>query len=129
MSENTRTAMSENVCLSDSQLFNHDAALKRLGGDNELFADMSLFFFEDSPGLLGEVAEGIRQGDSERVTRAAHSLRGLAANFDAYDVVRVSQAIENTACDENLLEINTLLTELRQHVSRLNEALAQFRPA
>jgi len=111
-----------------NELFNHDAALKRLGGDNELFADMSLFFFEDSPGLLDEIGDGIEQQNAEKVVRAAHSLRGLAANFDAYDVVRIAQTIEQSAREENLGEIGKLLEELRGHVHRLNDALAQYRP-
>src|SRR6185295_10198060 len=60
-----------------------DASLKRLGGDRNILVELAKMFAEDSPGLMGAIEEGIQQSRFSDAGRAAHSLRGLAANFGA----------------------------------------------
>src|ERR1044071_9738461 len=59
------------------------AALKRLGGDRGILIELAKMFAEDSPGLLDAIEQGVHQGREKDAGRAAHSLRGLAANFGA----------------------------------------------
>lgn len=111
-----------------SNILNRDAALRRLGGDAELFSDMAQFFFEDSPGLIAEIEDGIRDHNYPQATRAAHSLRGLAANFDAHAVIQSAQAIEQCSRPDEFDGLGKTLQELRSHVKQLNEALEPYRP-
>jgi HPt (histidine-containing phosphotransfer) domain-containing protein len=100
-----------------------------MGGDEALFQSIVRFFDEDSPGLLQQIRAGIRAGDAEQVMRAAHSLKGLAANFNAETTVAVAmqmQEIGQSGSIQAALALDTL-SELEREVSRLNEALAPYR--
>lgn len=65
----------------DGKVFDLQATLRRLGGDHSLLADLVQLYDEDSPVLLNRLAQAIPEGNCDQIRHAAHSLRGLAANF------------------------------------------------
>ena len=108
-------------------IIDRDAAVKRLGGDQRLFDDLVRFFDEDTPGLLDEIRRGISLGDSERVTRSAHSLKGLAANFDAADATSAAARLLEIGRSRMDGQAVLALTDLEREISRLRAALAPYR--
>ena len=64
-------------------IFDLEKTLRRLDGNQELYQDLIRFFLEDSPVLLDRLRQGYREQDAQLVERAAHTLKGLAANFGA----------------------------------------------
>ncbi len=104
-----------------------DAALERLGGDRELLNELMQFFLEDSPGLLDQVRQGIGNGQAEPTERAAHSLKGLAANFGAQEAVRASQAIEQLGRNGDLAQAAAAVPRLEREISALQQALTVYR--
>ena len=111
-------------------ILDHEAALVRLGGDEALFRDMVQFFDEDSPPLLEAIRAGIRDGDAEQVGRAAHTLKGLAANFNAEPTVAAARRLEQIGqAPEQLDQAPPALAELEREVALLSAALGPYRPA
>ena len=103
-----------------------NAALARLGGDHQLLRDLIGFFFEDSPPLLERVERGVTERDAKAVERSAHSLKGLAANFDAKDAVQAALRLEKLGHSGNLATAPEAIKELRQEIASLREELALF---
>ena len=68
--------------------------LARVGGDRELLAEISRLFVDDAPRHLGRIRAALDVRDSEALGRAAHGLKGAAANFDAQGVVTAARALE-----------------------------------
>ena len=68
--------------------------LARVGGDRELLAEISRLFVDDAPRHLAKIREALSARDGEALRRAAHGLKGAAANFDAEGVVRAARALE-----------------------------------
>ena len=68
--------------------------LARVGGDRELLAEISLLFVDDAPRHLTKIREALDARDGEALRRAAHGLKGAAANFDAEGVVSAARALE-----------------------------------
>jgi two-component system sensor histidine kinase/response regulator len=68
--------------------------LARVGGDRELLAEISRLFVEDAPGHLERIRQAIDARDGDALQRAAHGLKGAAANFDADGVVSASRTLE-----------------------------------
>jgi two-component system sensor histidine kinase/response regulator len=100
-------------------------ALVRLGGHDELLDDLIRFFFEDAFPLLEKIHCGVASQDWDGSSRAAHSLKGLAANFGAAPAVTALQAIENWEGGfEN--EIEALMCDVDREVARLAGALADY---
>jgi signal transduction histidine kinase/DNA-binding response OmpR family regulator len=68
--------------------------LARVGGDRELLAEISRLFVDDAPRHLQKIREALDTRDGEALRRAAHGLKGAAANFDADGVVNAARTIE-----------------------------------
>jgi HPt (histidine-containing phosphotransfer) domain-containing protein len=68
--------------------------LARVGGDRALLAEISRLFVDDAPMHLKKIREAIDARDGESLRRAAHGLKGAAANFDAEGVVSAARSLE-----------------------------------
>jgi HPt (histidine-containing phosphotransfer) domain-containing protein len=68
--------------------------LERVGGDRELLAEISRLFVDDAPLHLNRIRAALDARDGESLRRAAHGLKGAAANFDAEGVVAAARALE-----------------------------------
>jgi CheY-like chemotaxis protein/HPt (histidine-containing phosphotransfer) domain-containing protein len=107
--------------------FDLDAALGRLGNDWSFFANLIEFFLEDYPSLLTQVRTGLQSQDAAAVARAAHSLKGLVANFDAHATVRVASRIEKAGFDKDLPTALASLESLEHELDRLRDSLLPYR--
>tara|TARA_R110002095_G_scaffold105964_1_gene92701 strand:+ start:2671 stop:4197 length:1527 start_codon:yes stop_codon:yes gene_type:complete len=106
------------------------AALTRIGDDVKILNDMVNYFLEDSLGLLEEIRLRVQNGDLDEMVRAAHSLKGLCANFDAHAAIKTAKTIEDTkklsdlsadAIDKLEIELKTLTDELTHWQSKNSE--------
>lgn len=100
------------------------AALQRLGGDKRLLQELVKFFLEDFPGLLRTARAGLEKQDWPKVQRAAHSLKGLAANFTAEPAVQALQAVESSCSMQNADKTAKLMRVADGEIIRLLTALA-----
>jgi HPt (histidine-containing phosphotransfer) domain-containing protein len=107
-------------------LFDADAALERLDGDQELFAMLITVFQQDSVKLFEMLSSGIASGNLSQVERAAHSLKGLAANFDAKEATEVAYGIEAMARAGVTSGLERRCHELQAQLEKLRNALAQW---
>jgi two-component system, sensor histidine kinase and response regulator len=114
-----QNALTDNV-------ININSAMKRLGNDQALMSDLVNFFFEDFPSLLEELRGAILRHDWNRLQRAAHSFKGLAANFDAAPTVQAMQAIELHSAGHDPEQLSKLLADAEIEVARLTAALAEY---
>mgnify|MGYP000954077805 CR=1 FL=1 len=118
----------------EATIFDLEGALNRLGGDRELFQDVVGFFLEDSPGLLEQVRQGFAAGDAETVHRAAHSLKGLAAQLGGARAVDAARAVEAPARPQSdmkpepadLKTARANFPALEREITLLQEAVAPY---
>jgi signal transduction histidine kinase/DNA-binding response OmpR family regulator len=68
--------------------------LARVGGDRQLLAEISRLFVDDAPRHLERIRHALDARDAEALRRAAHGLKGAAANFDADGVVHAARTLE-----------------------------------
>ena len=69
--------------------------LARVGGDRELLAEISRLFVDDAPRHLERIRRALDERDGNALLRAAHGLKGAAANFDAEGVVSAARTLED----------------------------------
>ena len=108
-----------------SNVYDRPGSLSRLGGDVELFRELVGYFLEDCPEMLDQIHLGLGEQDSMRVERAAHSLKGLAANFGAARVVASAQTLEDLARQRKLEPARDVALRLDKEVGDLKTALAE----
>ena len=114
---------------SDSSpvLFDIEFSLRRLDGNHKLLADIIEIFNEDTPGIVRDLKQKLKNGDSPEVVKLAHALKGLFANFTKKGCFIAAQKIERAARSGDLQDAHTVLPELeqlyRQLACELNEYL------
>jgi|GEM_PF-237046 len=99
--------------------FDRRRALQRLGDDEQLLRELMRCFIQDAPTLLSQLDAALSEGQLDEVTRAAHSLKGLAANFDADDCRNAAAAVEQAGRRGNLKDIRPQVLPLRESVDEL----------
>jgi PAS domain S-box-containing protein len=104
-----------------------EAAMQRLAGDMDLLRELATMFAEDAPQLLEKLEQGINERDASQVRRAAHSLKGLAANFGAARCVSVAQELELLGKQGTLDPAPPALATLRECLVELDAALLPYR--
>ena len=116
---------SENAseAVAPQTVFDLDGTLRRLGGDETLLADLVQLYDEDSPELISRLIEGVDNHRGDDVRHAAHSLRGLAANFGAAALSEPLLHLEEAAIQGRMDEAETLLNQVRRESARLQQSL------
>lgn len=102
-------------------------ALQRLRGDRGLLIDMIGFYLEDAPTLTETLRAAIDQQDLAEVQRAAHSLKGLSATFDAHAAVAAARDIEVASRDGRTESLAAANSRLAQEINRLSQQLTAYR--
>jgi len=108
---------------AEAVILDLEAALKRLGGDRNILVELAKMFAEDSPGLLDGIEQGIQQARYNEAGRAAHSLRGLAANFSAARLMFRLRELEAALSQCERESSLTLMGTAREDLRRLQDAL------
>ena len=74
-----------------------EVALRQVEGDRELLDEIVRIFADECPKTMAEIRNAIRAADLPFLERAAHSLKGSAANLGAMSVMASAQKIEECA--------------------------------
>ena len=108
---------------------NLSGALARLRGDRELLRALIDIFLEDAQPLLDRVKSAYHASDAAALHYAAHSLRGLAANFDAREVIEPALRLEKQASAGDAFDASAdvALAQLERATAELVERLRDYR--
>lgn len=118
-------------------IINREVALKRLNGDQDLLIKLAGFFLEDAPLLHQQLCDASKANDFESIVHRAHSLKGLAATFEAIPFQKLVAEIESlgriraiSALDQKMelvnVEFQRLTSELLEmvHVAEQQTSVA-----
>lgn len=100
-----------------------DVVLSRLNGNRAMLGVLVEFFLEDAPQILQRLHEGVNSSSFVEVTRAAHSLRGLASTFEPTMVVDLASEIELRGKNADPSLLAELVKSLDAEFTQLVQAL------
>jgi PAS domain S-box-containing protein len=106
--------------------FDFPTALARMEDDLELFAQLSQFFLEDGPALLGDIERACKDEDPRLLERAAHNLKGLVRNFEAREASQLAERLESLGRKGKTTGGDAVCQQLSSEVERLIVALRDF---
>lgn len=101
----------------------HRGALRRLGGDEQLFHDLIRFFLDDAPVVLAELGTSLNGNNPPAVERAAHSLKGLVAHFGAKEAMSLAAELQKCGCEGRLGDAPHVYQRLETEVNLLRREL------
>jgi len=111
----------------DTAVFDHESALAMIDGDRELFGELVGLFMTESVDLLKQVRSAIAQRDAKVLERAAHSIKGSAAAFCGESARAVAQTLEDIGERGDFDQAEAVANELQTEVTRLTNALTEYR--
>lgn len=106
------------------KIYDYAGSLRRMGNDRELFQEMVVLLRSDAPPLLQTLVRAQIQGDDPIVQRAAHTLKGIAANFGAERAVASAAEVERLAKVHQTSGLVAAVAELEEALCELIAALA-----
>jgi two-component system sensor histidine kinase/response regulator len=107
----------------ETEVLDRVALMERLGGDVELFHEITGLFREDSPKLLADIRSAVHDADAIALERAAHTLKGCVANFGAQAVVRAALSLERMGRARELEAAGSACETLEAEITRFQQAL------
>ncbi len=94
-------------------------ALPRFDHDIEFFTTMLGEFLDHLSDKVVELNEAQETGNSQSMHLLAHSLKGMASNFNADHMVNLARTIEAQAKEGNLKETRNLIQEIEKEIPTL----------
>jgi signal transduction histidine kinase/DNA-binding response OmpR family regulator len=89
-----RTAVAGAATRPSDSTLDRSAVLERIDGNERLVRELVGVFRADAPRLVAEMAAALNEGDSPRLDRAAHSLKGMLGFFHLATATSSAAALE-----------------------------------
>ncbi len=75
-------------------------------------------FIDDAPGKVEQIKVGLRENNIEEIRRAAHTLKGAAANIIAEGVRKAAEIIEHSDADNETDDLEEKLRALEEEMDK-----------
>ncbi len=109
----------------ERKVFDREAALGRMEGDEELLADMVQIFLEDYPNQLKAIERSLSQSDAVQLVEAAHAFKGSVGNFGADRAFAAARELEQLARENRSSEWDAVWQKLQEEIRLLDPLLRQ----
>ena len=107
-------------------VFDRAAVLDTLDGDLDLLHDIVGIFLVRCPGQMDKIREAVLAHNRNLLERAAHALKGSAANLVAWGVVDAAGELEEIGRSGGFEGAGVALQSLEAEVLKLQAALGEF---
>ncbi|MGQ9732778.1 MAG: response regulator [Candidatus Zipacnadales bacterium] len=104
-------------------VFDCKGLAERVGEDTELMREIVQIYLEDAPQEISKMREAAEAGDTERLARQAHSLKGASANVGAIGLREAAQSIEMAASQGDLAAVRTTLAQMDELLKSFQAAV------
>jgi signal transduction histidine kinase/DNA-binding response OmpR family regulator/ligand-binding sensor domain-containing protein len=111
---------------SKRKVFEKEAALARVDGDERLLTEMIAVFFDDYPRQLAAIREAVAKQDAASLERAAHTLRGALSNFGVTAAAEVAMEVERLGRSGDLQMAEETCANLEKELERLRRTLSHL---
>jgi len=106
-----------------SAAFDRTEAMRRLGGNEDLFSRLAGILIQQAPCLLAEVREALADADADRAITAARRLRVIVGGLGAQEVQAQASAVECAAAEGRTADAQEAVAELGASLKALLEVL------
>jgi signal transduction histidine kinase/DNA-binding response OmpR family regulator len=100
--------------------------MERLGGDEQLLADVVQVFLRDCPERLAAIRAAVEARDAERIRTSAHALKGVAANLSASGLFSATLALERIGAERRLDAAEAAWRQLSVEAVNVIDMLRRF---
>jgi len=109
-----------------AQLFDEQVLMERVDGDMDFLEETIAMLDEDSPTLLREIIEAASRRDAEAITKPAHTLKGMLANFCARSAETAAREVEMMGRENRMVDLEAAVALLEKETKNLSVELHGF---
>jgi HPt (histidine-containing phosphotransfer) domain-containing protein len=110
---------------AETSVWDRTGLLELVAGDEELVGELVTLFLKNLPQRMDDLDQAVRKQDSEALKRAAHAIKGMAANISGLQVADAARALEEIGRSGHQAQAKELFIELHRAADRLTARLAQ----
>ena len=99
-----------------------ELALK-LGLEQDEFSELLAIFIETSESDLDKLQNAMNDGDAERASDAAHSIKGASANLGFMDISSVAKNLERKAHENSLEDLTDEVLIIKDRLSVIAKSI------
>ena len=110
--------------MSVSESYNRAQALERLGGDEDIFAEVANLFVAESDNYCQALMDALASGDAGVLRREAHTIKSMLATFSFASGRARALALEQAAAAGDLADAPALAAAVDADIALLAKALA-----
>lgn len=125
LSKRTEDEDSGTIKIIKTKVFDQQALIERIDGDEELLETILEMFVENIPDRLDAIKTAIDNNDITLLKREAHSLKGAAATISADRITELAQQLEELKINGNLSKVKSILALLYLEFEQLKTTLEQ----
>jgi signal transduction histidine kinase/CheY-like chemotaxis protein len=107
-------------------VLDRETLLNRVGNDQELIAILTDALREDGPARIKELVAAIDSNQLPVAKRAAHTLKGTAANLGAVELAELARQCEAAAANSDIATCRQHLADLEAALDRTLQELEQL---
>jgi response regulator RpfG family c-di-GMP phosphodiesterase len=111
---------------SSKPVFDSDAALRSVDGDEEFLLELIRLFLENAPHRIDEIRSAVLVGNVTCVFTAAHSLKGSLGYLGAESASLAAIRVEELARCGDLQEATAAFEVLEREIERLTAAILDY---
>jgi len=97
--------------------------LKAFDGDWDFLKEVVDVFLTDYPSLLDDLRRAHHEGDSDRLMRAAHSLKGMFKNFQGESAAAIAFKLEKKGKEDTFDGVPESIENLAEQATQLDKTL------
>jgi len=116
----------QSVVTKRSAPFDEAAFLARMGGAQDLCAQIAEAFFIEGPELMTPIREALRRKDAMEIARLAHGLKGAISNFTSGAAFHSAVRLEQFAKEADTTLAADAFKQLDRDMDELMNALRDF---
>lgn len=108
---------------AENVLYDRDALLERIGGDEDLIQVILQVFLEETPEIINALKLALDQDDIAGAKIQAHTLKGSCANVSAENLRALAYDIEKACREEDLAQAKTVFEQVPEAISALQSVM------
>lgn len=112
---------------SQPQVFDLQAALRRVEDDAGLLGEIIELFLDEVPGQLSDINDSISRGDGPALESAAHKLKGSLGNMGGDAAMRAARRLEDMGRRRDLSGAQEVLADLEHAIPLLEGELRAWK--
>jgi HPt (histidine-containing phosphotransfer) domain-containing protein len=111
---------------SSDWIFDRQAALELVEGDEELLEDLARIFLRESPVMMQKLRDAVNRKDARAIAGEAHTLKGAVASLGSAGAIEMASDIERMGREENLNGLSEAFERLESTIGLLNPVLTRL---